>query len=56
MKITFDIVFKVLVLFFLVFITVEIFILKKEMNENLDDVNMVISKLDYVESDINSPK
>jgi hypothetical protein len=56
MKITFEIVFKVLVLLLLVFITAEIFILKKEMNENLNEVNMVISKLDYVESDINSPK
>lgn len=56
MKVTFDLVFKVIVLFFLVFITIEIFILKKEMHENLDEVNMVISKLDYVESDINTPK
>ena len=56
MRITFDIAFKVIVLFFLVFLTIEIFILKSEMKENLDEVNMVISKLDYVESDINTPK
>ncbi len=56
MKINLDHIFKIVVLIILSFMCFQIYLLKREMNDNLHEIDMVISKLDYVESDINTPK
>ena len=46
--------YRVCVLLLLVYISIQLYILKIEVNDGLKEIDMVISKLDYVESDINS--
>jgi len=48
--------YRICVILLLLYISVQLYILKNELNDGLREIDMVVSKLDYVESDINSKK
>ncbi|MBC7387586.1 MAG: hypothetical protein H7329_00100 [Opitutaceae bacterium] len=47
-------VYRVSVILLLLYISIQLYVLKNELNDGLREIDMVVSKLDYVESDINS--
>lgn len=53
---TFEIIYKIVVVFGLIYIGYELNSIKKLALANEKEINFVTSKLDYVTSDINLPK
>ena len=48
--------YRIIVLLLLGYLAFQLYILKRDLKATFNEIDMVISKLDYVESDINSPK
>jgi hypothetical protein len=55
-KINLSIIYRLVVVGLLLYIAIQLTILNNVSKMNEEETNLVISKLDYVESDINAPK
>ncbi len=55
-KITLSLIYRIVVVGLLSYIAIQLTVLNNLLKTNEEETNLVISKLDYVESDINATK